>query len=211
MLATTKPQAGNVGAKPFLITGLPRSRTAWLSVFMSGAGSICYHEPIGGIREVSDIEAIYKSDYYKFVGIADSGLGFFLDWILKNIQPRTLIVERDPAEVIESLARLGLPRTNFTELLSDRLQPFKEHPLVMWVPYEALNMKRVMQKIYWHLMPGQPFDEERYELLAKMHIETDVEETLVQARKNKKNLDFLLRDIIPLVKTKENPNARNLH
>ena len=199
-----------MSAKPFLVTGLPRSRTAWLSVFMSGAGSICYHEPIGGIREVSDIEEIYKSDYYKFVGIADSGLGFFLDWILKNIQPRTLIVERDPSEVIESLAKLGLPRTNFTELLNDRLQTFKEHPLVMWVPYEALNMKRVMQKIYWHLMPGQPFDEARYELLAKMRIEADAEAHFAQAKKNKKNLDFLLRDIIPLVKLKEAPSGSRL-
>ena len=192
-----------MSARPFLIVGLPRSRTAWLSVFMTAAGSICYHEPIGGIRDISDIEAIYKSDYYKFVGISDSGLGFFLDWILKNIQPRTLIVERDLVEVDESMDLLGFPRTNATELLSAELQKFKEHSSVMWVPYEALNVKRVMQKIYWHLMPGQPFDEERYELLAKMHIECDVEEHFAQAKKNKKNLDFLLRDIIPLVKPKE--------
>ena len=77
-----------MSAKPFLVTGLPRSRTAWLSVFMSGAGSICYHEPIGGIREVSDIEAIYKSDYYKFVGIAaenellEALEGVFEHWFL---------------------------------------------------------------------------------------------------------------------------------
>ena len=198
-------------SSPFLITGLPRSRTAWLSVFCSGSGSICYHEPIGGIREISDLEAIYQSDYYKFDGNADSGLGFFLDWILKNIQPRTLIVERDPAEVVESLARLGLPRTNFPDLLNAALRPFKDHPLVMWVPYEALNVKRVMQKIYWHLMPGQAFDEERYDLLAKMRIEPDAEATFALAKKHKKNLDFLLRDIIPLVKPRENQNASKLH
>jgi len=178
---------------------------------MTTAGSICYHEPIGGIRDISDIEAIYKSDYYKFVGISDSGLGFFLDWILKNIQPRTLIVERDLVEVDESMDILGFPRTNATELLSAELQKFKEHSSVMWVPYEALNVKRVMQKIYWHLMPGQPFDEERYELLAKMRIEIDKEQALASMKKNKKNLDFLLRDIIPLVRPKEAPNASKVH
>ena len=198
-------------AKPFLITGLPRSRTAWLSVLCSTSDSICYHEPIGGIRDVSDIEALYRSDFYKYVGISDSGLGFFLPWILENIKPRTLIVERDPLQVAASLAQLGLPRTNFLDLLGERLAPFKSHPLVMWVPFEALNTKRVIQKIYWHLMPGHAFGEERYEQLAKMKIETDFMQSVAEARKKKSNLDSLLRDIIPLIKPKADQNAGILH
>ena len=200
-----------MNATPFLITGLPRSRTAWLSVLCSTGQAICYHEPIGGMRDISDIEALYKSEFYKFVGISDSTLGFFLPWILKNVKPRTVIIERDMKEVMQSLFEIGLPRSNLVELLMDRLREFKDHPLVMWVPFEALKTKRVVQKIFWHLMPNSAFDEMRYEQLEKMRIAVDVKTIFAEAKRHKDNLDSLLRDIIPLIKLKANPNAQNIH
>ena len=197
-----------MSAKPFLITGLPRSRTAWLSLFFCTGESICFHEPIGGIRAISDLETLYQSDFYKHVGISDSGLGFFLDWILENIKPRTLIIERDTAEVADSLAKVGVPRTNFPELLAERLQAFRDHPLVMWVPFDALDTKRIVQKAFWHLMPGVAFDEDRYEQFAKMHIEIDVATTVAEAKKNKENLEHLFKDIRPLIRPKADSYAK---
>jgi hypothetical protein len=164
-------------AKPFFITGLPRSRTAWMSVFMSTGNSICYHESSSRLNSIEELKGIYQSSIYKFVGISDSGLGFFMDWILEHIEPRTVIIDRPISEVNQSLEKLGLPRSNFTELLHDELERFHTHPLVMWVPFEALNVKRVVQKAFWHLMPGEAFDEQRYETLAKMIIETDNDKT----------------------------------
>jgi hypothetical protein len=198
-------------AKPFLITGLPRSRTAWLSVLCSTSESICYHEPSVGVSDIADIEGIFQSEFFKYVGISDSTLGFFLPWILEHIKPRTLIVARDPREVAESGARLGLTDTNFLDLLSARLTEFREHPLVMWVPFEALKTKRVIQKIYWHLMPGHAFGEDRYEELAKMRIETDFDAALMAARRNQKNFNVLMRDILPLIEPKAGQNAKQIH
>ncbi len=77
---------------PFFITGLPRSRTAWLSVV---AG--CVHEP--GYGDMESARRIWSRP----VGIADAGLGMHLPAILREFQPRTLIVERPQLEVMDSL------------------------------------------------------------------------------------------------------------
>jgi hypothetical protein len=191
-----------VSAQPFLIVALPRSRTAWLSVLCTTGMSICYHDAMEGMRDLSQMSDKYQSEFYKYIGLADIGLGFFLDWILENIGPRTLIVDRDPLTVEDELVSMGLPRTNYADLLHKKLLEFKKHPLVMWVPYESLDTKRVVEKIYWHLMPGQAFDEERYEELSKMHITTSLERALAAVQRNRSNSDVLLKDIIPLIKLK---------
>lgn len=198
-------------AQKFLITGLPRCRTAWLSVLCTIGGSMCYHEPMARMVDISDLEQIYSSEYYKHIGVADSGLGFFLDWILKNMAPRTLIVERDPKEVTESLFKLGVARSNYSHLLLEKLQEFRDHPLVMWVPFEALNTKRVVQRVFWHLLPGMAFDEERYEQLEKTKIETDPARTFKEAEKHKDQLARLMRDILPKIKMTEKQNASIVH
>jgi hypothetical protein len=195
-----------MGAKPFLITGLPRSRTAWLSVFMTTGSSICYHDAIAAIAEIEECAKLFKSEFYKFVGVADCGFVFFLDWILENIKPRTLIVERDPAEVTESLVQLGLPRSNIAQIMHAELIKFRTHPLVMWAPFESLERKRVIQKAFWHLMPGEAFDDARYEHLAKMRIETDVKRTFEQYRQHQHRLDYLMRGVMPKVKVMEQPS-----
>lgn len=200
-----------VSAKPFLICGQPRARTAWLSVLCSTGASMCYHEPSGGMSDISELKAVFASDFYRFVGVSDSIMGFFLDWIFENIAPRTVIVERDPGEVLDSLALLGIPRTNLPYLLRESLERFKDHPLVMWVPYDALDTKRIVQRAFWHLMPGEPFDENRYELLSKMRIETDAAKTFELAHRNKVQHSRLLRDILPKIKLTEPKNERAIH
>jgi hypothetical protein len=196
-----------MSAKPFLITGLPRSRTAWLSVFMTTGTSMCYHDAVTKIGSIEELPKLFESEFYKHVGISDCSVGFFLEWILENIRPRTVIVDRDPAEVTNSMARLGFPRTNLAPLLHAQLLKFQKHPLVMWIPFEALNRKRVIERMYWHLTPGEAFDEARYEHLAKMRIETDLKRTVEEYYSHKDRLDNLMRDVAPRIKLEQAAHA----
>lgn len=158
-------------AQPFFIAGLPRSRTAWLSVLCTTDRTVCYHEPTALMQSLDSLDQIYDSRYYSHVGVSDSGLGFFAEEILKRWAPRTLIVERNVREVEQSLAQLGLPVTNYCDLLLEHLRHVKAHPLVMWVPFEALSEERTVERIFWHLLPGVAFDEARFDLLERMVIE----------------------------------------
>jgi hypothetical protein len=152
-------------AKPFLITGMPRCKAAWLSVLCTTGDSLCYYAASREFRDTKDAVSLYQSDFYKFIGIADSELSFALPWILETIKPRTVILDREPSDVDPQDFRGGRP-----EVARERIMQFRNHPLVMFVPHEALETKRVIQKIYWHLMPGGSFDECRYDQLAKMRI-----------------------------------------
>ncbi len=174
----------------FLVTGLPRSRTAWFAEFLPD----CVHEPIVDFDEIADIRKTYE--VYK--GISDSGLGFWLDWILREVKPRTLIIERDIGEVEASLMAMGtnLPNTNFCELLKVELEKFRHHPLVMWVPFEYLD--RNMAKIWFHLLPGIPFDEERFDIMRQKVVEVDVKEVMKTIRK-----DSIIKEIMPRIRIKE--------
>lgn len=69
----------------FFITGLPRSRTAWFSAFMTASGFPCMHEAINGCKTLSE----YKE---KVKGVSDSNTAFgFFDIELDR---PTLIINR---------------------------------------------------------------------------------------------------------------------
>ncbi len=181
----------------FFVTGLPRSRTAWMSAFLTTGETLCYHEPSCHIAKIEDISTFFDSTFYKHIGVSESSLGFFIEWILENIKPRTLIIERDIAEVKESMRQIGLPmdRFYFCELLQETLSQFRDHPLVKVVHFNSLVHKRVMQDVYWHLMPGCAFDEERWAQFNGMSIEGIPHAMLEKARKYADNLALLYADI----------------
>jgi hypothetical protein len=173
----------------YFITGLPRSRTTWMSRYMPN----CVHEPIAEMRNIENLIDVYA----RYDGVSDSGLGLWIDWILANIKPKTLIIERDIGEVEKSLEAMGmgLPRTNFCDLLLAKLNEFKDHPLVMTVPFAALGNERVMQRVWWHLLgPNVAFDEEYFHKMNAINIKAS---PVVSIK------DTIIREIMPFIRLKE--------
>lgn len=196
-----------MSAKPFFVTGLPRSRTAWLSVLLTTDRSLCLHEPCALLRQVGDLSVIYGRDDYEFVGVADSALGFFAPEVIEAFSPRTVIVERDINEVERSLTQLGMPGTNYCELLLEALAEVRSHPLVLAVPFDALNDAGVVEEVYQHLMPGARLDRDRYELLAGMLVETNPLKTMAKAVENRENLTALMSGVWERLRPVEKTHA----
>jgi hypothetical protein len=169
-------------ANSFLITGSPRCRAAWLTVLCTTANSRCYYSPSYYFTDLSDLERLYESDHYKFVGAADSLLTLFLPQILDTIKPRTLVVYREPEK-----------ETRLTKQAYDVMESVKNHPLVLHAPFEALAHKRVIQKLFWHLLPGEAFDEERYAQLEKMRITADPDWAAAEYVKRRPNIERFIR------------------
>lgn len=180
----------------YLITGLPRSRTLWMSKFMPN----CVHEVAQDIDALDDLYRINVD------GISDSGLGFYLEWILENLKVPTLIIDRNIDEVEKSLSEmgLGLPITNFCELLQEKLLLSKNHPLVLWVKFDDLNAR--MEEIWQHLVPNIPFDHERFEQMRQTEIVVNVEDIKQRLINPHKVGALLLCEIVPLLKLKETEN-----
>lgn len=81
---------------PPLIIGLPRSRTAWLSIFMSQSDVYFHHEGINGCRTITE----YKK---KVKGCGDSSTGLMslgVDMINKS---KVVIIEKDEHEIKECI------------------------------------------------------------------------------------------------------------
>jgi hypothetical protein len=157
----------------FLITGLPRSRTAWWAV-VTGA----LHEPIsrrGRLWPWHDGE-----------GFSDSGAAMHLDEILNLLAPRTLIVERPRAEVLASawayLAPLKLTdKEAFWRLLdhaSANLDAARS-PLIKRVAYRDLgDIETVRACLDW-LGVAEP---RHLEQLLHMNIQSDLNWNRAQLR-----------------------------
>ena len=166
-----------------------------MSCFMSSQGSVCMHEPTAYMSKIEDLKVIYQDQN----GVSDSGLGFWLDWILREIQPLTVIIERDIKQVENSIAKLKVvPKTNYCELLKSALEKIKDSPLIMRVPFDSLGDVRVMRKVFWHLRPGVAFDEGRFESMNRMNLTCNVKDKIEQSKK-----DTIYREIAPLIRLKE--------
>ena len=195
-------------AQPFLITGMPFCETAWLSAFLNmGKTSICYLDPLGRLTSLEELKELYRSNFYEFIGVADGGLAFFLDWMIDHVRPKIVILDRSVEEADRDMAKQGIPPTNYNELMREELLRFRGDPNVLWVPNDMLHEKRVAQKVFWHLLPGQAFDEVRFAEFDRYKIELDIVNTARNNIERKKIFGNLLKDVIPRVHMKGNGHA----
>lgn len=155
----------------YLITGLPRSRTAWFSVLMG-----CRHEITRELKGFDDL----KSKWPDNSGISDAALGFQLRRIVDEIGPRVLIVERDLEDVQASFLkymhdvpiRLSVLTEHLT-LLQSRLADVTtaSNPLVRRIRYEALQDLNAVKWAMGWLSPG--CDMSRAKDVMRMNVQVD--------------------------------------
>ena len=151
----------------FMITGLPRSRTAWWSVMASTPVSVCTHEPVKISTCFADLLSFWADPNHQFAGISDSSLYMQLDRILNQVQPQMLVILRDPGQVMESLRRcFARPKSGATLLDEDtlfkriseahhRLTRVANHALVKTVQFDDLNHEGVVASCLEWILPGQ--------------------------------------------------------
>lgn len=157
----------------FIVTGMPFTPMAWLSMFLTLEKSICYCEPNLGIKDISEVGPKLTSQFYRHMGMAGTGLGFFLPQIIQEVAPKILVIDRHPDEVNATLDQLGVPPTDYADKLYRRLMSVQGHPSVLWVKAEALHNRRTAEKAFFHVLPGEAFDQERFDLMQKMIVEVD--------------------------------------
>ena len=95
------------------------------------------------------------------------------------------------------MRKMGITAENFPycAMLLEALLEMKGHPMVKWVHFNSLVHKRVMQDIYWWLLPGMAFDEVRWEQFANFRIEIDSAKTIDRFRRNQDNAATLFADV----------------
>lgn len=159
----------------FLITGYPRSRTAWLANFLTGINSFCYHEALKWAPP-DKIPDLFRDADRKHVGTSDSTLPFYIDQVWKKLpNPKLVVIERPKVEVMTSLQHFtGLDPVELAKLVEKTgmaLADLKRNYDPLVIAYNELARSSVCESIWSYCLPGEPFDERRWYMLDGMSVQ----------------------------------------
>lgn len=178
-------------AKPFFVTGLPRSRTAWAAVWLSTDKSQCFHD-----RSAEEPLPITKP----FWGISGPELVFDYDTLEKAYPDAPwLVIERKPDDAFiafKKAARHHLPPDGPTlrEVWKQRLSAYGtllNKPHVFAITMDELDQQQMAQAAWKHLLPGLPFDYGRWFLLRTLNIQQKIEQVIREKGESWQSLPLL--------------------
>lgn len=146
---------------PFLICALPRSRTRWLSEFLSYGDYECVHDHVRFVRSIVDLRAWLSQD---FVGASETAAAPW--WRLAQaIRPelRILVVRRPVEDVLASVLAIdmrGVCHFDSAVLLNqlqrhdrrlDKIERFARN--VLSVNYDDLEKEHTCARVFEHCLP----------------------------------------------------------
>ncbi len=172
----------------FFITGLPRSRTAWLANFFTCGKSFCWHDASKrGPNAHGVIEELRRASC-DYAGDADSGLLLFGKELQQLLpEARWLIVRRDLAHARESYEKYFRERPyagisfepaelkHIFDIAAQKLEDLRsglKAGTFIECDFDDLDSKLVLEEAWRFLTPGNPWDALRCELLQEL--ETNV-------------------------------------
>lgn len=157
----------------YQILGWPRSRTAWLSNFLTYGNSFCFHEGILNkqkkqlrtVQEYRNLFKLYKSKY-KYVGDSNTLALSKQKYVMPGA--RVVIIERDKHEVEAASYGLGYI-IDIPEVIE---YPYNDNIVIK---YDEINDN--LKEIWMFCLPSIPFNSERAYLLKQLNVQVqDVNE-----------------------------------
>jgi GNAT superfamily N-acetyltransferase len=160
---------------PFVIFGLPRSRTYWLSRLLNYGPYWCAHDQARFVRSVDDVKSWLAQSY---VGSVETAAAPW--WRLaRHYRPdlRMAVVRRDRRTVADSLMRFGVfDRAKLDKLLTraDRaLDSAAKAPGCLSVDFAALNEEATCARLFEHCL-GLAHDRAWWASLAAQNLQTNL-------------------------------------
>lgn len=142
----------------FIVLGLPRSATTWLSVWLTTEHSLCLHDPFA-----ERLPEHWPRDARRF-GISCTGAYLFPKWLAQHDCP-VAVIERDAESCELSLTRAGLGHD--TRALRDRLAAVDGRRFA----FDDLWHEDRARELWAFLLPQIPFDALRYRQLREIQIQ----------------------------------------
>lgn len=168
----------------FLITGLPRIRSAWLAALFSTDNVRCFHDPVhhGGPDRMMDA---FLACQLAHVGICDPAAACaYPELALRVFHNHPIIlIRRDEDDCRAGLENwIGAKLTHWDEILKN-YRWFLNHPTrhFMWIRYEDLDNFEVVSQLFL-LCTGQKLDIDRFALFNTLKIEQHYEKAAIAAR-----------------------------
>ncbi|MDE0913882.1 MAG: hypothetical protein OSB57_01740 [Planctomycetota bacterium] len=177
----------------FFITGYPRSRTTWISNWLTTDRSLCLHDATRFCHDIDDLVGVLRCADVEHVGNCDSNLTLHLDRVRELFPDAPIVViDRDVQEVEVSLRSAGFDipglrgagagadaDADAVGLVMDALRPAMEAAKlrddVLTLPYESLAESSTCRRITDYCTPGLIFNEWRWRQLDEMRVVPQVD------------------------------------
>lgn len=160
---------------PFVIFALPRSRTTWLSKFLTYGNHICGHEELRHCRSLDDVKAWFSQSC---IGSAETAASPF--WrLLGKIAPtaKIVVVRRPVNEVVDSLMAVHeFERESLTRLMESldrKLDQIEARLPVLSVAFDELATEEGCKRVFEHCLP-YPFDREHWRAWDRVNVQCDM-------------------------------------
>lgn len=163
----------------YLVLGLPRSRTAWLSLLLTHGESFCFHDLSGLVHHKWELAAKIQSHEAYACGAADSGAILALGEVMAAMpHTRLVYVERPVREVAASMHELlrlrdvDLVQTaNYITRLAGIIDDAQHRYPGLKVRYEDLDSEVTCRAIWQHVTQDRlPFPVEHFERMKRMKV-----------------------------------------
>ena len=183
--------------RPFLILALPRSRTAWVSKFLSYGDVHCGHEQLRYARSISDVQSWFALN---MTGTCETNA--LHHWRLaRAICPslRLVTIRRDPGEVAHSLCSLDTRGNAYFEpgetltvarRLSSKLDQIESRTDAIRIDYDSLATEVGLRRLWEATMP-YPFDSQWAVALSGVNIQLSIPHLMKYFRANLPQLTAL--------------------
>lgn len=163
---------------PFIVFSLPRSRSAWLSRFLTYGDWTCGHEEIRHLRTLDDVKSWFDQPNIGTAETAGAPWWRLLDQFVPDA--RVVVVRRPVEEVFDSLMALeGVtfdPAILMTTLCKldcklDQIEARMKN--VLSVTFADLNDESVCAKVFEHCLPYK-HDHDHWAALAPVNVQANM-------------------------------------
>ena len=167
---------------PFLVLSLPRSRSAWLSRFLTYGDWMCGHEELRHMRTLDDVKLWFDQPNIGSAETAAAPWWRLLDSFAPGV--RIVIVRRPIADVFDSLMKI--PGTTFDPAslmevlarLNCKLDQIAARlPNVIEVAFSDLADEAVCARVFEHCLP-YTHDHDHWAALADTNIQINMAATM---------------------------------
>ena len=177
---------------PFVVLSLPRSRSFWLSRFLTAGGWQCGHDELRHCRSLDDVRSWLAQPLTGTVETA--GAAFWR--LLAQYAPdaRLVVLRRPVAEVVDSLSHLGfdaaVTRPAMQRLDAKLVQVASRVPGVLSVTMAELDDEAACARVFEHCT-GLPHSTEWWRTIAPLNLQTDMPATIRYFEAHKPQLEKL--------------------
>lgn len=159
----------------FIIYGLPRSRTFWLSRFLTYGSWRCGHDEIRYARSLDDIKSWFDLPNTGTIETAGAPYWRYVQQHFPHVKP--LVIRRPVEDAINSCLRTGLFNAEILHRtmvrLDHKLDQIEQRLDVVSVQYDDLKSEETCKQIFEHCLPYR-HDHDWWQTMDQMNLQINL-------------------------------------